>query len=517
MAAEITLQNCEILITAEEAFRAFEKAVLAAQSDIVAGFRLFDFDTKLRSTAARQIGETWFDLILHKADSGVRFDLTVSDFDPIVRSQLHGHAWRTVRFGEALKQAARHPENITVQADMHGARVGAVSSLALWPKARGLLEETIGTFEQLKEDAQTLFLKEHPGLAALLRDDGHGAPKPRLWPPEKLVPATHHHKLAVIDGRKVYIGGLDLNDRRYDTPAHDQSSAQTWHDIQLLIDDAALATQARTHLDVFRQHGAAAAKSGSLQKPFLATRSVGDPAALMSMAPLPVEQGLRQAILDNIAQSRDLIYLETQYFRDREVADALVQAAQKWAGLSLVMILPAAPEDVAFEGADGSDARFGEYLQAECVSQVADAFGPRAFFGAPVKKERALTEGRATLHQAPLIYVHAKVSIFDDRAAIVSSANLNGRSLSWDTEAGVELTSIPLVKKFKARCISHWLEGGDPSPFMTGPDAIKAWCRLGALNAATAPQDRTGFLVPYDKEPGRRFGQNLPGIPGEMV
>ena len=113
MAAEITLQNCEILITGEEAFRAFEKAVLAAQSDIVAGFRLFDFDTKLRST---------------------------------------------VRFGEALKQAARHPENITVQADMHGAHVGAGSSLALWPKARGLLEETIGTFEQLKEDAQTLFL-----------------------------------------------------------------------------------------------------------------------------------------------------------------------------------------------------------------------------------------------------------------------------------------------------------------------------------------------------------------------
>ena len=39
MAAEITLQNCEILITAEEAFRAFEKADLAAQSDIVKSVR----------------------------------------------------------------------------------------------------------------------------------------------------------------------------------------------------------------------------------------------------------------------------------------------------------------------------------------------------------------------------------------------------------------------------------------------------------------------------------------------
>ncbi len=43
---------------------------------------------------------------------------------------------------------------------------------------------------------------------------------------------------------------------------------------------------------------------------------------------------------------------------------------------------------------------------------------------------------RDRLGGAPMIYVHAKVSIFDRSAAIVSSANLNGRSLRWDTEAG---------------------------------------------------------------------------------
>ncbi len=517
MMADITPQNCDILITAREAFCAFEKAVLSAKSDILAGFRLFDFSTKLRSDAAREIGETWFDLILHKVDEGVVFDLTVSDFDPIVRTELHGQAWRTVRFGEAIREVSRHPDNITVRADMHEARVGPASSLALWPKARCLLDETIAEFAEADAETRAQFLKEHPGLADLLTNDADGALKPRLWPPQMLVPTTHHHKLAVIDRRLVYIGGLDLNDRRYDDPAHEQDSAQTWHDVQLMIDDEALADAARAHLNVFQSGKPGSPPARPPQRPFLATRSVGNEGSLLSMAPKTIEQGLREATLDYIAQSRELIYLETQFFRDREVADALAQAARKWAGLSLVLILPAAPEDVAFEGADSSDARYGEYMQAECISTITEAFGERVFIGSPVKRERALSDDRATLHQAPLIYVHAKVSIFDDFAAIVSSANLNGRSLRWDTEAGVELTSVELVKELKARCISHWLAEGDPSAFLSGTDAINAWTRLGSVNAAAAPEDRTGFLVPYDAEPGRRFGQKLPGVPEAMV
>ena len=517
MSANITRQNCQILITAQEAFCAFEKAVLASRSDIRAGFRLFDFDTKLRSDAAREVGETWFDLILHKVDEGVTFDLTVSDFDPIVRTALHGSAWRTVRFGEAIKQMSRNPDNISIRADMHDARIGALPSLALWPKARGLLEETVDALETFDGDTKSQFLKEHPGLAALLTQDGEAQVKPRLWPPEMLVPATHHHKLAVIDQETVYIGGLDLNDRRYDTPAHDRTSQQTWHDIQLIIQDRTFAQDARTHLETFRVKGESGSQSHQPNRPFLATRSVRNGAGLLSMAPKTVEQGLRHVTLEHIAGSRELIYLETQFFRDREIANALAAAAAKWPALGLVLILPAAPEDVAFEGAESSDARFGEYLQAECVSQVVEAFGPRAFVGSPVKPERALRDDRSTLHQAPLIYVHAKVSIFDDRAAIVSSANLNGRSLSWDTEAGVELTSTGLVTDLRSRCVSHWLAGGDSSAFTTGADAIEAWSRLGAANVAAAPQNRRGFLGPYDIEPGRRFGRKLSGIPEEMV
>ncbi|WP_224825078.1 phospholipase D-like domain-containing protein [Cognatishimia sp. MH4019] len=510
------LRSCQILLTAQEAFTAFETAVLEAETDVLAGFRIFDFSTKLRSDAARAIGEDWFDLVRHKLDQGIRFDLTVSDFEPVVRWKLHGTAWRAVRRGAALREVTRHPDLIRVRAEMHGARVGSFANFAIWPKTRSLLKEIAAHYNGLAKPDQARFRTEHPALDGPLRFQDGAAQVP-FWPSTQLMPATHHHKIAVIDSKHVYVGGLDLNERRYDTPDHDRDGDQTWHDVQMLVGDADLAQSAKRHLDSFTKVTRGKKAAQALPRPFLQTVSAPKTNAPFTMSALPKIQTLRKAHLENIAQASDLIYLETQYFRDREVADALCTAAARRSSLGLVLILPAAPEDVAFEGSRSLDARYGEYRQASCVMQVADAFKERAFIGAPVKPERAAGTDRDVLHQAPLVYLHAKVSIFDDRAAIVSSANLNGRSLSWDTEAGVELTVYDTVRHLKERCVRHWLRDADPDPFLGGIDAVQNWRRLGDTNAARAPEDRRGFLVPYNVAPARRFGKNLPGVPEEMV
>ena len=57
------------------------------------------------------------------------------------------------------------------------------------------------------------------------------------------------------------------------------------------------------------------------------------------------------------------------------------------------------------------------------------------------------------------------VSIFDGAAAIVSSANLNGRSLRWDTEAGVLLTDPDTVASLRQRLMAHWLFKSEPNVF----------------------------------------------------
>ena len=109
------------------------------------------------------------------------------------------------------------------------------------------------------------------------------------------------------------------------------------------------------------------------------------------------------------------------------------------------------------------------------------------------------------------------MSIFDDTAAIVSSANLNGRSFRWDTEAGVTLTDRAHIEDLKIRCISHWLDGPVPDAFLDPERAVDAWWARAHANARRAPEDRDGYIVPYASAPARRFGRNLPGIPEEMV
>jgi phospholipase D1/2 len=118
---------------------------------------------------------------------------------------------------------------------------------------------------------------------------------------------------------------------------------------------------------------------------------------------------------------------------------------------------------------------------------------------------------------APLIYVHAKVSIFDDTDAIVSSANLNGRSFFWDTEAGVHLSDPSDVESLRRRVMAHWL------PETAGPEALEldtamsAWSEIARKNARLSPDARQGFLLPHDFAAAEAFGHDLPLVPEEMV
>jgi len=516
MASHISRDNCQVLMTAAEAYPAFERAVLNAQKSVIAGFRVFDLTTKLHEPECQKLGNTWFDLVLYKLDQGVRVQITISDFDPIVRHKLHADTWETIRIAQSLIELTRNPELLSVSANLHGARIGGISNLALWAKSRDRIAKICEEFNNLPAGEKTLFRAHRPLLEDLIDYHNPVQAKPVYWPKMQLVPASHHHKMAVIDDSVLYIGGLDLNDRRFDTKYHDRASDETWHDVQILIDDVDLAKTARMHLDDFGPVTSGEIKPSSLPLPFLRTISIPQEANPLSLSPQVCQRDLRSALLRNITSAERFIYLETQFFRDADIAMALCSAAEKNINLNLVLILPAAPEDVAFEHATDADARFGEYLQAQCIDQVIASFGDRCFIGAPVRKVNAKLDNRSSTHGAPLIYLHAKVSIFDDTAAIISSANLNGRSLNWDTEAGVELSDTNLVSHVFERCVDHWMGGDERSGNMPTETAI-SWFELAQTNAAKAPVDRDGFIVPYDPEPGRAFGRNLPGVPREMV
>jgi phospholipase D1/2 len=238
---------------------------------------------------------------------------------------------------------------------------------------------------------------------------------------------------------------------------------------------------------------------------------------LFAMSPKTVRTTLADTHHRLALRARRLLYFETQFFRCRRFARTLAEAARANPQLGMILILPAAPEDVAFARSTSSDARLGEYLQARAIATVREAFGDRLALLSPVRPTGFDTPDRDTLEGSPIIYVHAKVSIFDEDRAIVSSANLNGRSLAWDTEAGVMLDREDEVRHLRSRLFAHWLGPDADDAFHDPAVAPAVWAERARQNAACAPEERKGFLVPHDPRPARRFGRLVPFVPEEMV
>lgn len=499
----------QVLITAAEAYPQLERLFLQARAEILGAFRVFDPETRLRSAAARACGDTWFDLVAATLRRGVRITLILSDFDPVHATDLHRTARRSLHRLRRAGLVSGAPGRLTVRAACHPAQTGAPLRLALARFERGYLNGAIGGLDAMTAAERRRWLRRTPGIAALLQRGQDGALHPRTGRLPPMRPVTHHQKMAVFDRQYLYLGGLDLDERRYDDPGHRRAGEDTWHDVQLCL-RGPVAGAAADHLQAFL------AECAGTQPPqprpgLLRTLSVARAPSAPRLGPRPAVTEIRDFLLDRIARAERLIYVETQYLRDPAIATALARRGADVPGLSLVAVLPAAPDDVIFDGNAGMDARFGEYLQARAVAGISAAMGPRAVFVAPAQPKPTGQTGDKNGHAgAPLVYVHAKVCVFDDRTALVGSANLNGRSLMWDTETAVILARPDSVRDLRHRLMRHWL-GDAADPAHLDPDtAARAWAATAAANADRPPEARTGFVLPFPLARARRFGRWLP-------
>ena len=509
----------EVLVTANVAYPRLESLFLTARSDIRMGFRLFDPTTRLLSKAGLAVGAVWADLIVDTLNRGVAVDLTLSDFDPVMANDMHVQAWHFVARYLALNELTRPgAARMSVRAMLHPAQGGIVPRLTFAYRTRTALADAIARLNDSDNPARAL--RFAPGLRDLVRLDGKTVVKRRFALP-RLKPVTLHHKLAVFDGQTTYIGGLDLNNRRYDDNDHDRPAQNTWHDIQIVLTDPDIARDATAFLATMGAVISGKRPPAPRVPGFIITQSRRRRFPVFHLSPKPLVSGLRDSHIDLIGKSRQLIYLESQYFRDRHIASVLAKAGRRHPGLTLLVLLPAAPEEAAFDDDPGLDARFGEHLQARAIAQVHQAFKDRFLVVSPVQPRRPRADDdksqRATLGAAPIVYVHAKVSMFDDDAAIIGSANLNGRSLSWDSEAGVVLRGRGQMAGLRDAVFRHWLTDAAGAAFYDPATAFAAWRALAFDNLGRPPEQRQGFIVPYDLRPAARQGQPLPGAPEDMV
>lgn len=494
------------LITASEMFPALEEMLLDARDEVLLAFRIFDARTLLRSDRALALGlTTWADLLTHVAEKGVSIRLLLADFDPVFTADLHRDAWASAgRFAHRLRDCPQ-AEIICALHDC--------SPAPLWQLVfNGPISRRKKELENRPPEMLT-----RPQASAL---QGH----------YRLRPVTLHQKFAVVDQTRAIIGGIDVDERRWDDSNHDQRPEDTWHDVSMAV-SGPVASDIRRHFadcwdrargecgTVFSAQVTDLPEAAPAARPI--TTDVKAPSLLRTVSTHqkgPIRFGpatrVREhatAHLDLFAKARDHVYIESQFFRHMPLARALANRAAEIPDLELTLVLPTEPERIIFGRSKGTDARHAQALQLRCLSHLRKAFGDRLAVVSPVQPRPAPEGTPMPVEGSGIIYLHSKVTLIDDAIGIVGSANLNGRSLLWDTEASLMFHDPETIRDLRLRLARKWLGSapGDPANADT-------WTSAARAAADTEPEQRLSRVLPYPEGRNRRFARFVPVLPAEM-
>jgi phosphatidylserine/phosphatidylglycerophosphate/cardiolipin synthase-like enzyme len=151
--------------------------------------------------------------------------------------------------------------------------------------------------------------------------------------------------------------------------------------------------------------------------------------------------------LEAIAAARDCIYMENQYYTSPLIAAALARRLAEPDGPEVLLIgTEHSPSYFDQATMDRTRVRFVETLRRADRHGRLQTYSPVTALGR-------------------IIIVHAKLTIVDDRLLRIGSANINNRSLGFDTECDMsfeasgpdEAAHRREITALRTRLLAHWL------------------------------------------------------------
>ena len=276
--------------------------------------------------------------------------------------------------------------------------------------------------------------------------------------------ACHHQKMIIIDDEIAFCGGGDIGPDRWDTTAHldddprrektrrDHKNFDSRHEVMGLVDGDAAVMLA----EVFRERWlratgevVAVAPETSLPAwpacvtPDFEDIFVGAPRTYAAWRRLPEVRQVEALHTLSIREATHLIYMENQYFTSPLIAEALAARLREPEGPEVVLISTQHSPSY-FDQATMDKTRFDfiSHLQA------ADAHGRFRMFS-PVTM------------LGKTIIVHAKMTIIDDTLLRIGSANINNRSMGFDSECDLVLEARTdaqgrKIGDLRIGLVAHW-------------------------------------------------------------
>lgn len=272
--------------------------------------------------------------------------------------------------------------------------------------------------------------------------------------------ASHHQKIVIIDDGLAFCGGIDMTGDRWDTRAHldddprrrrptSRRRYKPWHDAISAVQGPA----AHALGVLFRERWRAAGGEPALLPegaPGQASWPDGLPVdftdvqvGIARTLPVMPDQAavheVEALFLRQIAEVRRHLYIESQYFASRRIAEAIVRRLDEADGPEIVIINPVEAqgwlEPVAM---DSARARLMAALRRRDRHGRLRMYHPFTAGGTP-------------------IYVHAKILIADDRVLRLGSSNMNNRSMRLDSECDLAVVARTEAERGCVRTIRDGL------------------------------------------------------------
>jgi phospholipase D1/2 len=252
---------------------------------------------------------------------------------------------------------------------------------------------------------------------------------------------AHHQKIAVIDDKLAFCGGLDLTCHRWDTSGHspddphrvlDGKPYPPFHDTMIAVDgDAAreLAAIARerwrsaTGKDIPAKRVAHDPWPAEL-KPDVEGITVAISCTAPQSTPHCETREIEQLYLDMIAAAQRTIYIENQYFTAHKIGDALAARLAEAGGPEIIVVTRLLSHGWLEEYTMG-------VLRTKLIERLREA-DHEGRFHIYYPHMPGLTEGTC-------IDVHSKLITVDDEYLRIGSANFANRSMGLDTECDVTI------------------------------------------------------------------------------
>ena len=319
--------------------------------------------------------------------------------------------------------------------------------------------------------------------------------------------ACHHQKMIVIDDAIAFCGGGDIGPDRWDTPEHlddnprrektrrDNKYFDSRHEVMGLVDGPAALALGDLFRDRWRRATGETVPScppvqppewpGEIPPAFHDIQ-VGISRTSAAWRRYPEVRETEALHLASIRAAKACIYMENQYFTSPLIAAELAKRLED----------PDGPE-VIIVSTEHSPSYFDQVTMDRTRLKFVQTLKDADRHGRFLAYSPVTTLGRT-------IIVHAKLTIIDDTLLRIGSANINNRSMGFDTECDLSLEATgpgsaanrAEITRLRNKLLAHWL-GCVEEPM------VEAIHRLGGVGRALEELRLGGYcrLRPITPEP----------------